>query len=1065
MRKSNNLIQRFGRMFILLTAFVMSLSFASAQVTTSAINGKVTNDKGETLPGATIIAVHVPSGTTYGAITNEKGYYSIQGMRVGGPYKITISYVGFAKNEFDDVQLSLGESSTFNATLKETSEQLEGVVISATGLRNTSGGAATNFKQAQIAGTPTVERNIYDIAKLSPLVMSTKIGGLSIAGSNNRYNSFQIDGMVSNDVFGLAGSGTNGGQTSANPISLDAIQEIQVLISPFDVRQGGFTGGGINAITKSGTNQFHGSAYGYLTNQNMYGKWSQVLEKESKLAEESTKTYGFTVGGPIIKDKLFFFASVENKFDTYPSDYYAGYKDGYVSTAEAQVILDRYKAITGFDDNYGRRNLDTKGLSALGRLDWNIDKNNKFSVRYQLNDSYKDVYGASGNTYYFANSGYRISDKTNSVVAELNTHISSTLYNEARVGLTFVRDNRDVPYQAPNITIENLGGVLTDTAGWSQGTTNAYIGTEYSSGANRLDQNIYTIEDNLSWYKGNHTITFGTHNEFYKMYNLFIQASNGAYYYHSLNDFLNDDAYRFAFNYSDPDITGSYRWAATVKAGQFGLYAQDKWSVSNNFDLTYGLRFDIPSFFNKPTANEEFNQSSYATAYGVSVGEVPSTKLMVSPRIGFRWYSDDSHKTLVRGGTGLFTGRVPFVWLSNNWSNTGVEMKGTTISSNVPSFETYGNDAIAAMNSASGSASKPTINTVSKDFKYPQVFRTNLALEQLLPGDLKMTLEGLYSKTLNNVWWENLALSDTAGHKVYAVSADDANSAATYWTRNTGSYYAIVNLKNTNKGYTYALSAKLEKTFDFGLDVLASYTFGHAFSVNDGTSSVAYSNWKYNYAVNPNDENELSYSLFDVPNRILASVTYVTPKYLSKRFSTVVSLVYNGFNGQRYCLTMNESKDFNNDGQYGNSLLYIPTTDELSRMTFTSDEDRAKFGSWIESDDYAKDNRGQFAERYSNSAPWENHFDLHLAEDFFYMKGKDGKVSLTFDILNVGNLLNKKWGANYSSYYNVQILKVTALTDDGSGNKVPTYSFQGSEVTKSDFYSRWHAQIGLRVTF
>ncbi len=1049
---------------ILLFGLLIFGSMMYAQVTTSGISGRIINSIGESLPGATVVAVHIPSNTMYGAISNDKGWYSIQGMRVGGPYKITISYVGYANTEYDNVQLSLGESSTYNVTLKESSAQLGAVVISAAGMKNTSGGAASNFKQSQIASTPTVDRSIYDVAKLSPLVSISKIGGISVAGSNNRYNSFQVDGMVSNDVFGLAGSGTNGGQTGANPVSLDAIQEIQVLISPFDVRQGGFTGGGINAITKSGTNKYHGSAYGYLTNQNMYGKWSQVSEKEAKLTKESTKTYGFTVGGPIVKDKLFFFVSVENKFDTYPSDYSAGYKNGYVSTAEAQTILDRYKSITGYDDNYGSRNLDTKGLSVLGRVDWNINKNNKFSVRYQLNDSYKDVYGANANTYYFANSGYRISDKTNSVVAELNSHISGTLYNEARVGLTIVRDSRDVPYQGPNITIKNLGGVLTDTAGWSQGATTAYIGTEYSSGANILNQDIYTIEDNLSLYKGNHTITFGTHNEFYNMYNLFIQASNGAYYYNSLNDFLNDNAYQFSYNYSDYALTGSYKWAATIKAGQFGFYAQDKWNITNNFDLTYGLRFDIPTFFNKPSANPDFNQSDYATTNGVSVGELPSTKIMVSPRIGFRWYTDDSHKTLVRGGTGLFTGRVPFVWLSNNWSNTGIEMKGTTISSNVPSFETYGNDPVAAMNSAAGSASKPTINTVSKDFKYPQVFRTNLAGEQILPGNLKVTLEGIYSKTMNNVWWENLALTDN-GKKVYAVSADDANSAATYWARNAGSYYAIVNLKNTNKGYTYALSAKLEKTFDFGLGFMASYTYGHAYSVNDGTSSVAYSNWKYNYAVNPNNENELSYSVFDVPNRILAAVNYTTPKYLSDRFSTVVSLVYNGFNGQRYCLTMNESKDFNNDGQYGNSLLYIPTTDELAKMTFASEADRANFGSWIDGDKYAKDHRGQYAERYSNSAPWENHFDLHLAEDFYYLKGKDGKVSLTFDILNVGNLLNKKWGANYSSYYNVNILKETALTDDGNGNKVPTYSFQGSEVTKSDIFSRWHAQIGLRVTF
>lgn len=1049
----------------LVVAVTLLLTTAiNAQVTTSGISGKVTSGN-ETIIGATVIAVHTPSGSKYGAVTNDKGRYSIQGMRVGGPYKITISYIGHNPVEFDNIQLSLGDASNISADLKESSKELNEVIVRGTaGKRNASGGAASNFNQKQITDAPTVDRSIYDIAKLSPLVTASKIGGLSIAGSNNRYNSFQIDGMVSNDVFGLAGSGTNGGQTSANPISLDAIQEIQVVVSPFDVRQSGFTGGGINAITKSGTNKFKGSAYGYYTDQNMYGKWSQVKSIDAKLGTQSTKTAGFTFGGPIIKDKLFFFASAEYKYDTYPSDYYPGYTTKYISAGEAQAIVDKYAQVTGNKDVFSKQNVNTKGLSLLGRLDWNINENNKFSFRYQLNDSYKDIYGSGSTSYYFGNSTYRMIDKTNSFVAELNSHISNSLYNEARVGATFVRDNREVPYQAPSLTIKNLGGTYDVTTNlWSTGTVTGYIGTEYSSGANTLNQNIYTIEDNLSWYKGDHTFTFGTHNEIYNMYNLFIQASNGAYTYNSLNDFLNDKANQFSYNYSDYTLTGSYQWAATVKAGQFGVYAQDKWNVSNNLNLTYGIRFDIPTFFNSPTVNDVFNASTYATTYGVKVGDVPSTKVMISPRLGFKWYTNDSHKTLVRGGTGLFTGRVPFVWMSNNWGNTGVEMKGTTISSNVPSFATFGNDALAAMNSATGSASKPTINTVSKDFKYPQVFRSNLALEQVLPYDVKLTVEGLYSKTLNNVWFENLALTDT-GKKVYAVSSDTPNSAAIYWSRNVGSYYAIVNLKNTNKGYTYSLSAKLEKSFNFGLDLMASYTFGHAYSINDGTSSVAYSNWKYNYAINPNDANELSYSVFDVPNRVLASVSYTTPKYLKGRLATVVSLNYNGSNGMRYCLTMNEVKDFNNDGQYGNSLLYIPTTDELAKMTFTTADDRTKFGSWIESDSYAKNHRGQYAQRYSNTAPWENHFDLHLAEDFFYLKNRSEKISLTFDIINFGNLLNKNWGAVYGSDYNVSPLKETALTAN-AGNQVPTYSYQDDKVFKSDFLSRWHGQIGLRITF
>ena len=1050
--------------YLVTAVMLFFVSTMIAQVTTSGINGKVSSN-GEPIIGATIIATHTPSGTTYGAVTNEKGGYFIQGMRVGGPYTIVISYIGYKKVEIIDVQLALGETSTYNAALKESSQQLNEVVVSTkAGVRSAAGGAASNFNAQQIINAPTVDRSIYDIAKMSPLVASSKVGGLSIAGSNNRYNSFQIDGMVSNDVFGLAGTGTNGGQTGANPISLDAIQEIQVVIAPFDVRQSGFTGGGINAITKSGTNKFAGSAYGYYTNQNMYGNWSQLNNVKSPLEKESTKTAGFTYGGPIIKDKLFFFTSAEYKYDTAPNDYYPGLTSGYITQAEAKAISDRYAQITGNTDSYGQPSVNTKGLSLLGRIDWNIDKNNKFALRYQYNDSYKDVIGSSSTTYYFANSNYRMLDKTNSFVAELNSRISNSLSNEARAGATFVRDKREVPYQGPNITISNVGGTFNTTTGiWGQGSKTAYIGTEYSSGANKLNQDIYTFEDNLTWYHGDHTFTAGTHNEIYNMYNLFIQGSNGAYYYNSLNDFLTDNAWKFAYNYSDNTLTGSYQWAATVKAGQFGFYAQDKWNITNNLNLTYGLRVDIPTFFNSPSANDAFNTSTYAKTYGVKVGEVPSTKLMWSPRLGFRWYADDSHKTLIRGGAGLFTGRVPFVWMSNNWGNTGVEMKGTTITSNVPKFGTYGNDPVAAMNSATGSASKPTINTVSKDFKFPQVFRANLALEQTLPYDVKMTLEGLYSKTMNNVWFENLALVNS-GKKVYAVSADDANSATTFYSVPANSYSAIVNLKNTDKGYTYALSGKLEKSFRFGLDLMAGYTFGHAYSVNDGTSSVALSNWKYNYAKNPNDANELSYSVFDVPNRVLAQVSYTTPRYLNKRLATVVALNYNGYNGMRYCLTMNETADFNGDSQKGNSLLYIPTTDELAKMTFATEADRASFGSWIEGDSYAKNHRGQYAERYSNSAPWENHFDLHLAEDFFYLKGVN-KISLSFDVMNIGNMIDKNWGGVYSSSYTVSPLKVTKLTANSNGDQVPTYSYQTSSITKSDLLSRWHLQVGLKVTF
>lgn len=516
-----------------------------------------------------------------------------------------------------------------------------------------------------------------------------------------------------------------------------------------------------------------------------------------------------------------------------------------------------------------------------------------------------------------------------------------------------------------------------------------------------------------------------------------------------------------------------------MKSGQFGFYAQDKWDVTTNFNLTYGLRIDIPVIFNNPTENPTFNEYAAQQGFNVRVGENPSAKVLFSPRVGFRWYTNDSHNTLLRGGIGIFTGRVPFVWLSNAFNNTGMESKGTTIepkdgknhTHTAPSLGQYANDPMAGANSGSGYFS-PDIVTVSKDFKYPQVFRANLALEQMLPGDIKMTLEGIYSKTMNNVFFENLALTNK-GEKVYAIPGVEA-SAAPYYSKAKSDYYSIINLRNTNKGYTYALSAMLEKHFNFGLDMSASYTFGHAKSVNDGTSSVAYSNWKYNYSVDTNSQNELGFSKFDIPHRVMVQASYSSPKYWNGWTSTTIAVIYNGFSGSRYSLTMNEKQDFNGDGQKGNSLLYIPTDEELNKMTFvdnideetgkvimTAAQSREAFKQWIENDSYAKNHRGQYAERNSNLSKWEHEIDLHLAQTIYNIEGM-GKLEFTFDIINFANMLNKKWGASYESAYNLSPLTLKEFAADGT---TPLYYYNNAEIQKSDISSRWHCQVGVRLTF
>ena len=1055
------------RKILLLTVVMLaSVLTTMAQVTTSSINGKVVAD-GEEVIGATVTAKHVPSGTVYNAVTNINGRYTIQGMRVGGPYEVTISYLGFRTEEIKNVQLALGEASTFNVTMQEDSKVLGEIVV--TGKQTIGGsGASTNFSLQQIENAPTVNRNIYDIAKLSPLVNVSKYGGISIAGTNNRYNSFQIDGVVSNDVFGLSSDGTNGSQAGGNPISMDAIEQVQVVASPFDVRQSGFTGGAINAITKSGTNKFTGTAFGYYTNEDMYSRWNQMTGKEDKLTDQAVKTYGFTIGGPIIKDKLFFFGSIERKERSYPASYYAG-MDGYFMTNElAAAIAKRYYEITGIQESWGRPDNETKSTSIMARLDWNISNKTKLTLRYQHNRGDKDNASSGNYSFYFSNSLHKISNRTNSFVAELTSHLSDQYYNELRVSGNFVRDHRDVPYQGPTLYITNGEkdyDVTTNTFTQS-GTNTVNIGTGYQAGINFVEQDIWTVEDNLSIYKGNHTITLGTHNEFYNMKNGFFTYANGQWNYTGgFTSLFNDTPNLWQWNHADEAITGTREWGAPMKAGQLGFYLQDKWDINTNLQVTLGLRVDAPVYFNSPSWNSEFNLTEYGIQNDVLVGRRPKTSLMFSPRLGFRFFMDDDHKYQLRGGVGIFNGRAPFVWIENAWANTGIEKKGTTIRVNVPTFGQYGGKTPAeTAASAAGTSSKPDINTVDRDFKFPQVVRANLALESLLPGDVKMTLEGMFSKNLNNVWFENLAIKDN-GVTVFAAPGF-ANSAIPYYSFDTGGYNSVVNMTNTNKGYSYQLTARIEKSFDFGLSLMANYTFGHSFALNEGGASQALSNWQQYLCKDPNKQ-ELAYSTFDVPHRFMAQIGYDSKRYGRGLFQTHVSLTYNGVSGMRYSLTMDtgSSPSYNGDSRSGNTLLYIPTDAELEAMNFSSKADKAKFKDWIENDEYASEHRGEFAERNSNLAPWENQFDLHIAQDFFYLKNRGSKISLVFDILNVANLLNHDWGTSYSSTTACQILKVDNVKDDKAGNKYGVFSFAGQGMQINNIASRWHMQLGLRVTF
>lgn len=1052
--------------------FLFCLTFTlNGQVTTSGISGKVTAE-GELLIGATVQAVHEPSGTTYGTVTNVDGRYSLQGMRTGGPYTVEVSYVGFQKAVYKNITLQLGETYLLDVKLTE-SLSLDEVVVTASKaalFNSQKTGAAQNFNQSQIQATPSVSRSIFDVTKMNPLGVNTA-SGMSFAGSSNKYNSFQIDGITNNDVFGLSSSGTNGGQAGANPISLEAIEEIQVVIAPYDVRQGGFTGGGINAITKSGTNTFHGSAYWYYNNENFYGKTPGKDAKErKKLGDQSSATYGFTLGGPIVKDKLFFFANYERVKETYPSSNNIGSTESNLDVKEVDQIVNKISQLTGGYNagGYGPQDIDTYSNKILTRLDWNINEQNKFTVRYSFLDGRKMVFSNSVSSAKLNDNGYFMNNKTHSLVSELNTQFTPSWSNEFRFGWTYVRDYRDpIGQPLPNITINNLINNGDPTK-----KSSLELGTERNSAANALDQDIFTLEDNLIWNKGNHTITLGTHNEFFHMKNLYITNIYGSYVYNSLDDFLTVGTANevlpnsYEYSYSNEKITGTDRWAPVFGAAQLGFYAQDEWKVTNRFSMTYGLRLDIPLLFDKPRANEVFNSSTVAASMGLATDQMPTTKVLWSPRVGFRWSLNEDRTTLLRGGAGIFTGRVPFVWISNSFGNAGVEMVRTAYSSslgNYPSDFKFNIDPNKQYKDPNAKVPTSEVDVMAKNFRFPSVFRANLAVEQMLPFGIRGTLEGLYSKTLNNILYENI------NYQWKGETLNNGGDDRPVYEKQDNHFTQVMLLKNTSKGYTFNITTKLEKSFDFGLNAMIAYTYGQAKSLNDGNSSQAYSGWKYNATYYGDMNPELTWSMFDVRNRVIGSVSY--RKEYAKHFATTVSLFYNGQTGGRYSLL--DYTDLNKDG-YRNDLMYVPTDAELEKMVFTdihsnnntvtAAEQKDALIKWIEGNGELRKSKGTHIKRNQMTLPFEHHFDFHFAQDFFVdIAGQRNTIQLNFDIINVGNLLNKKWGMYYQTNSGYDLTPLTTKI----GTNGATYQFYdpGEMYTNTNITSRWHAQVGLKYIF
>lgn len=1064
---------------ILFTAAFMFFAAVAAfgqGTTTSGMNGKVTDTNGDPLPGATVIAVHTPTGSQFGGITDNKGFFRLPNMNVGGPYKVTVSFIGYQSFEKDDIYLTLGQTFKINVTLSESTTQLAEVAVVGSMSKEYDAfdgnrtGAETNISNEQINLMPTVNRDMTDYTRLTPQASVGGDGSISIAGINNRYNAISIDGAVNNDVFGLSATGTNGGQTGGSPVSMDAIEQFQVTIAPYDVRQSGFAGASINAVTRSGSNKFKGSAYYFMRNEGMAGLTptdDETIERK-KLDKFSSGTYGFRLGGPIIKNKLFFFTNLEIQREETPLGFDF---NTYQGDSDRNTIDQVTAKLQSFGYEPGPWETKTRTLNSdkfLLRLDWNINKHHKLMARHSYTnlEAVKASASSSRAIGYENNSQY-FPSVTNSTSLELKSNYNN-YSNNLILGFTSVRDDRD-PYGANFPALRIYDGSAT-----------IYAGSEPYSTANKLDQDVLTITDNFSLYKGKHTLTFGLNVEYSNTYNLFMRKNFGEYRYSSVADFLTTGttgevpAYQYERGYSLVDnITGDGSEAAAIFSMlQWGIYGQDEIQFNDNFKLTAGLRIDMPMFMKDPKEDTHFNEVTKPALeaagwdmLGAQAGKMPASQLMFSPRVGFNWDLTGDASTQLRGGIGIFTSRLPLVWPGGSYTNNGITIGGVYHRSSWGTpimFRPDWNNQYKA--SDFGGTDAPwggQIDLFAQKFKFPQVFRVNLALDKKLFWGTILTLEGIYTKTLNNVLYYNMNISPDPD---FTLTGADKRPHYDN-SKIDGDYTRVMVGTNTNEGYTYNLTAQLQKPFSNGLTMSIAYTFGRAMALNDGTSSQNSSQWRYMEQVNGLNNLDLSYSDFDLGHRIVGFVSYRF-EWLG-HLGTTFSLFYNGQSGKRYSYVYDDYGNLNGNGESSNNLIFVPASS--SDIELTSDNWN-ELDDYLSADPYLSKRRGDYAERNGARTPFTNIFDFKVAQDIFMNIGETRHtLQITFDIFNIGNMLNKDWGRRYYvSNDAYRLIKFEGFQSDGT---TPEFSFKkpnGDPWNIDDSgiqSSRWQAQLGFRYLF
>ncbi|HEY0037749.1 MAG TPA: carboxypeptidase regulatory-like domain-containing protein, partial [Longimicrobium sp.] len=797
----------------LLLAFGWSGTATAQGVTTSALTGRVTNQQDEPVRGATVVATNTATGAVSRIVTRTDGRYQIQGLQPG-TYRVVASGLGLA-SQTRTVTLTLGTTGTNDFALGAQAVALEGITVTARDddavISRGRTGAATTVSDSTLRRAPTITRDLQDFTRLVPqlAVTNSTTGAVSAGGRNNRFNQLQIDGTASNDLFGLAANGAPGGQAGAKAITLEAVQELQVVIAPFDVRQNGFTGASVNAVTRSGTNRFQGSISGFNRNEDLAGRYiTRADTLAAPLVEfENTEIAG-SFGGPIIRNKAFFFLAGETTRRMDPLSYVADVDSlNGISAAQAERVRAALEAF-GYDPGgIGDRDIERESVNLFGRLDFNLGQNNRLTLRHNYVDGFRDQFSRSAGSFQLGNGGYRQSNTSNSSVLQLNSSFGNGLFNELRLGYNRVRDNRDVEGgRFPRVQV-------------NFGTRNVIGGTENNSTANSLDQDAFEITNDLTIPAGAHTFTIGTNNEFAKFSNLFANNLYGNYRFDSFADFQAGNASQYSFRYliqDDPNTPQNEagRESAAFAYRRYSLYAQDRWDARDNLQLTFGVRLERPSFPDKPGQND-----SVAKFYGRNTSDVPKAQLLVNPRFGFNWDVTGDEATQIRGGVGFFSGRAPFVFVSNAYANTGLDYVTFTCTDT----NTNPNSAPAFVpdpdnqprNCAAGStvAAANNIALVSRDLKLPQVARYSLAVDRRLPFGLTGTIEGLYTQTIHDLLYQNLRIQRVTTGQLTAEGRPLYENRA-----GTTGIGDVIDVTNTDEGHTYSLTGQIQKPFSNNFD-------------------------------------------------------------------------------------------------------------------------------------------------------------------------------------------------------------------------------------------------------